>query len=527
MATWEFRPQRDGAGNGIYADFVPSGQAPVTATGSVQAEPANTTGVVTAVTAAPIVTVNGVVQAQPAITTGIVGSDSIVLASGNVIAQAALSTGQIFAQTIVTVNGVAQAQPAITTGIVGTFAFVIVNGDAQADPAITNGQARVPREGPFDIRMKSRDGEWVKINTVSGSSDVVLTNPAEGDILSLNSNDEWVNDRRMDWQGIWTAGTYEIEDTARDKTFLGTANTQTTDPIAPVPTGTPIYPTDGAIYVDQFQLIGAKVGNRYTMAQDAVVTEARVDINIANVGLLTTVVFHVNGVQVATATYVPRVAGLHSFLIPTTFVFAGDVVDIESDAVKQTGNTQVHYEVDAGYWGTYSNALFSLEEGLFDDTPDTNAYNLDLNFTPAIVSPDWDIMAVSSAALINQASTKEAAWTREKSTFFHNAVFISLDNMWSEVSRLPIPTGSSIVGSVTTLSKRIDSVGYYSSDISILAWNDAGILTTDDTTIFELGDVLLATRVIVDGTDLVLEIRGRINQEWEWGLTWWYALTLP
>jgi hypothetical protein len=238
--------------------------------------------------------------------------------------------------------------------------------------------------------------------------------------------------------------------------------------------------------------------------------------------LLTTVVFHVNNIQVATATYVPRNAGLHVFLIPTTFVFIGDVVDIESDVVKQTGNTQVHYEVDAGYWSTYSDALFSAEEGLFDDTPDTNAYNLDLNFTPAIVSPDWDIMAVSSAALIGQASKSEAAWTRESTHLFEKFVVSTTANAWTEIARKPHDPDSWITGYARITARRTDLAGRLVMSSDFTVWRDgvAPVVASSDKYSQAGGHALMDFQVIGDGNDAVAQVKGFPGQDWEWELVY-------
>jgi hypothetical protein len=329
---------------------------------------------------------------------------------------------------------------------------------------------------------------------------------------------------KENWRGAWIFGNYEINDTSRDSTFLGIANTSTTDPIAPVPTGTPFYPTDGAIYVDDFQLIGAKVGNRYTMAADAVITEARVDINIANVGLLTTVVFHVNNIQIASATYVPRYAGLHVFLIPTTFVFIGDTVDIESDVVKQTGNTQVHFEVDTAYWDTYSNVLFSTEEGLFDDTPNTNAYNLDLTFIPAVVSPDWDIQAVSSAALMPQASTAEARWLRESTHIFEHYLATTTDSIWTEIARITEPEDVWRTGYVNLVAKRTDLPDRLLMYANFNVWRDgvSPVVASSDAYSQAGGHALMDFQVIGDGNDAVAQVKGFPGQTWEWDLTYFF-----
>jgi hypothetical protein len=105
-------------------------------------------------------------------------------------------------------------------------------------------------------------------------------------------------------------------------------------------------------------------------------------------------------VQYVTTTYVPRTSGVKTFAIAPFYVFAGDVIRIEMDVVKQTGNQQIDYEEAANFWATYTNAFFTDVQGLFDEVANDNAYDLDLYFIPADVSPAWDLLAASYPLLI-------------------------------------------------------------------------------------------------------------------------------
>jgi hypothetical protein len=558
--------QINATGNALAQPAVTTGQVKVFievfATGDAQADPAVATG---QVLVTGFVVVTGDASAQPATTTGQTDTEGFILATGDVTAQLAITTGQINVIEPVQGSGSPQAQPATTTGLVAdrgnsievtgdaiaqpattagsalVVVFVTATGDAQAQNAVTSGQARVPLLGPFDIRMKAPDGEWVEINTHDSQLGITPDNhhPQLHDLTSHTdvnapaptlrdgifwTGSEYANERRTDWQGIWAPGTYEIDDQARDNVFLGIANTQTTDPIAPTPSGIPIYPTDGAIYIDQFQLLGAKVGNQYTMAQDAVITEARIVINVANVGLLTTVDIHINNVQTVATTYVPRVAGLHTFLLPVTFVFINDVVRIEVDTVKQTGNTQVHFEQSVDYWTGYTDPLFSLEQGLLDEVANANAYDIDMLFTPADVSPDWDLQAVSSATLISQSAPAEAAWTRESTNLFNHYFATTVDNVWTEIARIAEPEDVWRTGYAKIVSKRTDLPDRCLIYANFNVWRDgvSPVVASSDAYSQAGGHALMDFRVIGDGNDVVAQVKGFPGETWDWDLTYFF-----
>ena len=143
--TTHFRIQRLN-GDGVYADFVPSGVAPVQVSGDVVAQDASTGGSVAVPTIA--VTVSGVVQAQVSTTSGNILVETVV---GNV-----------------TVSGAVQAQEATTTGAVNIYAEVEVFGTSQAQPATTTGRITDPNAAQ-DIRIKTPSGLWVKLEITGGT----------------------------------------------------------------------------------------------------------------------------------------------------------------------------------------------------------------------------------------------------------------------------------------------------------------------------------------------------------------------
>jgi hypothetical protein len=271
-------------------------------------------------------------------------------------------------------------------------------------------------------------------------------------------------------------------------------------------------------------LLGAKVGNQYTMAQDGMITAAKIIIPTLNVGLLTTADLHINGVQVSSSTYVPRTAGEHLYNISPSFVFIGDVVRIEVDVVNQSGNTNVYYDVDVDYWVTYTNPMFSSEQGLLDEVLNDNAYNIDLNFTPAEVSPDWDIQAASSSTLIHQPDPAEARWTRESTHVFEHYLATTTDNMWTEIARIAEPEGVWRTGYANLVARRTDSPDRLLMYANFNVWRDgvAPVVATSDKYSQSGGHQLMDFQVIGDGNDVVAQVQGFTGETWDWDLTYFF-----
>ena len=329
--------------------------------------------------------------------------------------------------------------------------------------------------------------------------------------------------QKMNWIFPYIEGGPWIkDDTSRESIFTGVANQDTTESLAPIPIGTPFWPTEGVtLYNDAFQLLGAKVGNQYTMAKEGLIISARVDIPVGNVGLLVTASIHINDVQLVETTYIPRTSGIHTYTIPPSLVFIGDVVRVEVDTVKQTGNTQVHYLEAPAYWDTYSDPMFSNEQGLLDEVPNTNAYDIDIQFQEADVSDQWDMLAISAASLApdEPLQANERLWVQTSTDNLEKFEVSTTDMAWTEIGRYPVADQSAVRGTSWVTATRTDGTleGFYYEGRALI-YRD-GTITVQTQEICKLTPhPTVDFRSTVVGNDLVFEVRGSaiIAQNWDW-----------
>ena len=218
------------------------------------------------------------------------------------------------------------------------------------------------------------------------------------DGLFYNGSDLAPN-RRVNWLGVYTSGpTYEIDDMAIEAGYLGICNTQTTEAIAPVAVGVPFNPLVGAAPSDDFQTSLVDVGNVFTFAAAAVIYELTIDVPPDNVGLPLTITSVVNGVVKSTTTFAPDAAGTLTLPISTLIVFATDVVEVHMRVTNTGGNAGVYWNEDVGYWGGYTNPLFSAVSGVKDSVGDTTAYGIGFTLVEATASQHWDVISAPGGA---------------------------------------------------------------------------------------------------------------------------------
>ena len=76
-------------------------------------------------------------------------------------------------------------------------------------------------------------------------------------------------------------------------------------------------------------------------------------------------------------------------------------------------------------------------------------------------------------------------------------------------------------GKIVTDAKRVDGIGYHSSQWSFMAYSDGTQLVSHLQKDTEIGTDL-SFRLVEDGNDLVFEVRGKPNQTWQWKTTAFY-----
>jgi len=177
---------------------------------------------------------------------------------------------------------------------------------------------------------------------------------------------------------------------------------------------------------------------------------------------------------------------------------------------------------DVDYWLANPNVagLLAIDGGYNDIVPDDNAYGIvDVLLQDASVSDDWDVVTPGTGGAGTQQvqlSATETRWVQSTSSPLFRNTQMTTDNNWAEVVRYTIPDGTGIKILTSSSGKRVDDVGYFSSELSGLAYRNvtSNVIFTED---FKHSTTLNTdTRLVIDGFDLVFEVRGASNEDWNW-----------
>lgn len=174
---------------------------------------------------------------------------------------------------------------------------------------------------------------------------------------------------------------------------------------------------------------------------------------------------------------------------------------------------------DVNYWGLNPapngtvEGLYVEDDGYDNIVANTNAYGVDVFFQQYQQSEDWDILATSAASATGGGT---AVASPEPPGVAVTNVTLTTDQTWTEVAREPIATDEWFNVYAYVVAERVDVDGpKYSSASRAMTWYD-GPLQVDGQTIWELGQTNLDVRIVADGTDAVVEVRGRNGQTWSW-----------
>jgi len=179
-------------------------------------------------------------------------------------------------------------------------------------------------------------------------------------------------------------------------------------------------------------------------------------------------------------------------------------------------NIADHYLAIDTVQGFYSSTGY--ESAILDE----DMYGVDIQVQAAYISDDWDFMAYTdsldqSGAAATALSELDVAWIQQSSMIINRAETLTSGGGWVEDGRLTIPLDSGYRIRVAFSAKRTDSAGYYCSQSAGLGYNDAGSVTVSSSTMFEEStDPALDTRMVVDGSDVVFEVKGQGGQDWQW-----------
>ena len=175
-----------------------------------------------------------------------------------------------------------------------------------------------------------------------------------------------------------------------------------------------------------------------------------------------------------------------------------------------------HYASNAQVTGFFSS------DGPTASVEDEAAYGIDIQVQDAYIPTDWEV--VSESTQIGTDNTRLSAsqrdWVDASSNGYNTRVnrLTTTDNAWNEISRDYIPEGTGYKASIIIDGKRRDSVGYYSAEWVLLAWNDNGV-DYDSKTLGELGVSQCEFRADTDGDYIVFEVNGQNNKVWDFEIT--------
>jgi len=86
---------------------------------------------------------------------------------------------------------------------------------------------------------------------------------------------------------------------------------------------------------------------------------------------------------------------------------------------------------------------------------------------------------------------------------------------WTTVGSIAVPAGDFIIMTAGFFAERLDGPGLYGSRIRFLAWDNNGTLDSDSN-VSEIGISQLDSRVVVNGSNIDIQVKGRVNQTWKW-----------
>jgi hypothetical protein len=183
--------------------------------------------------------------------------------------------------------------------------------------------------------------------------------------------------------------------------------------------------------------------------------------------------------------------------------------------------SQTKYEELAAYWPGGDPSWAAVEgylelDGVTVAVP-TNAYGVDIAFTPGAISPDWEVVAYSG---LGGGAAGGGAAAGISGISVSVSEVDTTDNTWTTIKQREVPEDKGYSGELNIDAKRTDSQDYYSTRVAVLGRNDGGTATVEYVHIYELGATMLDTRVtvVVAGPNIDIQVRGRLAQDWSWDM---------
>ena len=306
-------------------------EADCTVNGAVQAQQATSSGTV-AVSENCFIT--GAVQAQSATTIGVIGTIFFEFVTGEVQAQPATTSGSIDVVARPQVLADVEALRATTSGLIDIFTTVQVNGAAQAGEATTQGIVGPPVDGPYDLRMKLPNDQWISLTD-------------HQNLINIGQDDHHI---LYEWKGGWAAGTYDAGHQVLDNGWLMTANKTTIDRAAPQVVGAPFFIYEGTPTTQSATAKQIIVGGRYSpQVRAQLLVACRIFLTFEH-DYIVYIVRDPTGTPVLTevAAFTAEQGGWQTINLPGGFVQVGEIVDVLA-IVKEPDPVPVQFTGDWVY----------------------------------------------------------------------------------------------------------------------------------------------------------------------------------
>jgi len=160
---------------------------------------------------------------------------------------------------------------------------------------------------------------------------------------------------------------------------------------------------------------------------------------------------------------------------------------------------------------------------LFDEVPDTNAYDIDMEFQEADVSDHWDMLAISQASLApdEPLQANERLWTQTSTDNLTKATVSTNDNVWTEITRYAPADQSAVRATTWITATRTDTpfrAFYYESRALIYRDGVTSLQTQEVCEFAPHPNVTVRSTVV--GTEVVVEVKGRTAQDWTWEIVY-------
>jgi hypothetical protein len=187
------------------------------------------------------------------------------------------------------------------------------------------------------------------------------------------------------------------------------------------------------------------------------------------------------------------------------------------------------YMDDTDYWLTtpytpFIQGVVAIDTEYSNATINNSAYGTNIIFTEISTSPDWDIVAPGDATRAQSTfRNEEQDWVRESTNAFNTYTVSTIDSTWTEIARIPTFADEWRSGYAKVTAIRTDAPDRSLINAYFHVWREGTSPPVADSDMYsQVGPLQVSFRVITDGNDIVAQVNGRANQDWDWNLVYFF-----